>query len=214
MQLEERRAVLQNEVDQILAEIDTLQVQLFSPAPPARLRRQLSSISSNLSRPGGARRMGRGELRSQILEALRAAGDKGVQVKELAAVLRIKAVNIHSWFHSAMRRFPDHIRKAAPGRYVLAGQLEFPASPRAPMGRPSTPRASLRRVRSQRGEISRQILGVLSDAGREGISVQEIASKIGANYRNIHVWFSSTGKKNPQILKVGRGRFTLLPGAA
>ncbi len=214
MQLEERRAVLQHEVDQILAEIDTLQNQLFSPTFSARSRRTITSISPNTAKANTARRMGRGELRSQILDALRAAGEKGVQVKELAAVLRIKAVNIHSWFHSAMRRYPEHIRKAAPGRYVLTGNLEFPQTTRPASTRSNAPRTALRRVRSRRGEIAKQILGVLSAAGREGISVQEIASKIGANYRNIHVWFSSTGKKNPQILKIGRGKFSLMSGAA
>jgi hypothetical protein len=44
--------------------------------------------------------------------------------------------------------------------------------------------------------------------------VQDIAAKIGADYRSVHVWFSSTGKKNPQIVKVGRGRFSLAPGSA
>lgn len=214
MQLEERRVVLQNEVDQILAEIDSLQTQLFSTAAPVRSRRSITSISPNTPKASTARRMGRGELRSQILDALRAAGEKGVQVKELASVLRIKAVNIHSWFHSAMRRYPDHIQKAAPGRYILTGTLEFPQPTRTSGVRSYTPRSALRRVRSRRGEIAKQILSVLSAAGREGISVQEIASKIGANYRNIHVWFSSTGKKNPQILKIGRGKFSLVSGAA
>lgn len=214
MQLEERRSLLQNEVDQIIAEIQTLQSQLLSSSGSPRLRRRLASVSNTDSKSVSTRRMGRGELRSQILDSLRAAGEKGVQVKELAAMLRIKPVNIHSWFHSALRRYPNHIHKPAPGRYVLVTNLDIPEPVRNDHGAPNTRRPAIRRARSRRGEIARQILGALSAAGREGISVQEIAAKIGANYRNIHVWFSSTGKKNPQIVKIGRGKFSLVSGAA
>jgi hypothetical protein len=215
MHLEERRAVLQAEVDQLNMEIEAVQSQLFLSPSTTRSRRSLANIPTSKLKAFATRRMGRGELRSQILDALRAAGDKGVQVRDLAVLLRIKPVNIHSWFHSALRRFPQHIQKTGPGRYQLSGTPDFP-EPARPVRTPGSERRgfSSKRARSRRGEIARQILSILTAAGREGVSVQEIAAKIGTNYRNIHVWFSSTGKKNPQILKIGRGKFSLMPSAA
>jgi hypothetical protein len=208
MQLEERRSVLQDEVHQLSADIDTLQTDLFTPSRTPRSRRRTTPLSSHTAGTLPPRRMARGELRAQILESLRAAGDKGVLVRELASLLRIKPVNIHSWFHSAARRYPGHILKTGAGRYQLAGNLEFPQPVPTPAS-PNLQRSFPRRVRSRRGEMSRRILDLLAGAGRDGISVQEIASRLGANFRNIHVWFSSQGKKNPQILKIGRGRFSL-----
>jgi len=212
MELEQRRSALQSELDEIFVKSESLQTEIFSQNSTPRNR--LTTSINHGSEPNGSkvRRMGRGELRMQIVESLRAAGEKGVLVKELSTLLRMKAVNIHSWFHSAIRRFPQ-IKKASPGRYVLVGELHLPEA--ASNGsrlrdRPESATALSKNPRPQRGEITRLINQSLELAGQNGISVQELASRIGANYRNVHVWFSSTGKKNPLIEKIGRGRYRLM----
>jgi hypothetical protein len=212
MELEQRRSMLQTELDEILARTAALQSDILSEAPAPRRHHASANNYGADSNTTRAHRMGRGELRLQIVESLRAAGDKGVLVKELSTLLRMKSVNIHSWFHSAIQRFPQ-IRKASPGRYVLVGELNLPElpSPNA-HGRAlnETTVKSSRRSRSKRGEVTRLIMQNLDSAGDNGITVQELAGRIGANYRNVHVWFSSTGKKNPLIQKMNRGKYRLL----
>jgi hypothetical protein len=66
------------------------------------------------------------------------------------------------------------------------------------------------RPRSQRGELSAKILGQLEAAGEGGISVRELAGKIGANPKNLHIWFATTGKKNSHIEKMGEARYRMV----
>ena len=211
MELEQRRSALQIELDEIFVKSESLQTEIFSQNSTTKNRLSTSTNHGSPSSPR-VRRMGRGELRMQIVESLRAAGEKGVLVKELSPLLRMKSVNIHSWFHSAIRRFPQ-IKKAGPGRYVLVGELHLPPPPsiRSLVGDRTEAASSVsKNPRPKRGEITSLINQSLELAGQNGISVQELASRIGANYRNVHVWFSSTGKKNPLIEKIGRGRYRLM----
>jgi hypothetical protein len=212
MQLEERMSALQSELDDIFVKSESLQTEIFSQNPTTRNRLATSISQGSEQNVSRGRRMGRGELRMQIVESLRAAGEKGVLVKELSTLLRMKAVNIHSWFHSAIQRFPQ-IKKAGPGRYVLVGELHLPDLPSnrsRVRDRAESATAMTKNPRPKRGEITRLINQSLEMAGQNGISVQDLASRIGANYRNVHVWFSSTGKKNPLIEKIGRGRYRLM----
>jgi hypothetical protein len=49
----------------------------------------------------------------------------------------------------------------------------------------------------------------LENAGSEGITVRDIAEKLGANYKNIYILFATTGKKNSQVKKVGPAQYRL-----
>jgi len=60
----------------------------------------------------------RGALKDSIIAALRAAGDKGVSVKELSDKLGVKSQNIHVWFSSTGKSIAA-IQKVGPGRYRL-----------------------------------------------------------------------------------------------
>jgi len=62
---------------------------------------------------------------------------------------------------------------------------------------------------SRRGELSGKIERALTDAGDNGLSVREIAESAGTNYKNVAVWFSTTGKKHPSIQKLGPARYRL-----
>jgi hypothetical protein len=53
------------------------------------------------------------------------------------------------------------------------------------------------------------VLSELEKAGAKGASVRDIASRIGANYRNIYIWFATTGKKNPKIKKIAPAQYRL-----
>jgi hypothetical protein len=65
----------------------------------------------------------------------------------------------------------------------------------------------------RRGALKARILAALRAAGDKGVAVKELSAKLGVKNQNVHVWFSSTGKKLGIIQRVGAGRYRLKPGA-
>ena len=63
------------------------------------------------------------------------------------------------------------------------------------------------------GALKARILSALRTAGDKGVAVKELSAKLGVKNQNVHVWFSSTGKKLGTIQRVGAGRYRLKPGA-
>ena len=57
------------------------------------------------------------------------------------------------------------------------------------------------------GALKERILEVLEHAGENGIAVADIASKLGVPKANVHVWFSTTGKRLGEVRKIEPGRF-------
>ena len=81
------------------------------------------------------------------------------------------------------------------------------APPRA--GRPSRAQTG----GGRRGALKARILTALRAAGDKGVAVKELSAKLGVKNQNVHVWFSSTGKKLGTIQRIGAGRYRLKPGA-
>ena len=63
--------------------------------------------------------------------------------------------------------------------------------------------------RAPRGAIKKKIIAALKSAGDTGMKVTDLSKKIGVKNANVHVWFSSTGSKLPEIKKVGKGHYKL-----
>jgi len=63
------------------------------------------------------------------------------------------------------------------------------------------------RKRGARGQLKETIIGLLKEAGKGGLSVKEIATKVGLKPQNVHVWFSATGRKVKEIKKVQPGLY-------
>jgi hypothetical protein len=58
-----------------------------------------------------------------------------------------------------------------------------------------------------KGALKAAIVELLKGAGKPGLTVREIATQLQAKPGNVHVWFSSTGKKVGEINKVGPGTY-------
>jgi hypothetical protein len=82
-----------------------------------------------------------------------------------------------------------------------------------PSGRRTTRLSQARAVGGRRGALKARILTALRTAGDKGVSVKDLSSKLGVKNQNVHVWFSSTGKKLGTIQRIGAGRYRLKPGA-
>lgn len=235
LELEERRASLQNEIETITQSMHSLRDSLFDASQPTSTPARASQPSPAPAAPAPRReipaaaprgrktRMQRGVLKDMILSALTTAGDAGVRVKELAKEFSMKPVNIHSWFHSALNRHPE-IKKLKGGHYRLHGARSNGAAPKAPApvsvqsattkrrGRPAKAAATgsgVGKSQNRRGELSARIVSELQSAGARGINVRDLSAKLGAPYKNIYIWFATTGKKNKRVKKLGPAHYKL-----
>ena len=59
----------------------------------------------------------------------------------------------------------------------------------------------------KQGALKDAVIGLVTAGGKAGVTVEEIAAKLGVKAPGIHVWFSTTGKKVKQIKKIGRGKY-------
>jgi hypothetical protein len=63
------------------------------------------------------------------------------------------------------------------------------------------------RGRSSGAPLKERIVGTLKSAGISGVTVKDVARKLGKSYGNVSVWFHTTGKGMKEIKKVEPGRF-------
>jgi hypothetical protein len=154
---------------------------------------------------------------------LERAGATGVKVAPLAEALGTKSANIYAWFHSAAKRYKGIINKIGSAHYRLDGRLPE----KAPAARAAAPKASktakapkapkapkakapkTKKGGTPRGYLLDGVVATLAAAGPEGASIKEIAAKLGVGYKNIAVWFATTGRKNPSIKKIAPARYQL-----
>ena len=61
--------------------------------------------------------------------------------------------------------------------------------------------------RAKRGALKAAVLDQVKNAGRAGITVKDIAARIGAKYNRIFTWFYTTGRNVSEIKKVGPGKY-------
>ena len=83
-----------------------------APQPKVQTRRQAVRIKAKTS-DGKS-----GALKTRILAALRAAGNKGIRVKVLAQDLGVKNANVHVWFGTTGKKIAA-IQRIGPGCYRL-----------------------------------------------------------------------------------------------
>jgi hypothetical protein len=112
---------------------------------------------------------------------------------------------------------PEPTTPAAPGprrtRKSRAVRVSKPLEVKAPKPKvrqaESKPAPLSRGPKSgqRRGALKDSILAALQKAGREGLAVKDLAAALGVKSQNIHVWFSSTGRKVKGVTKVGAGRW-------
>lgn len=77
---------------------------------------------------------------------------------------------------------------------------------KAPKGK-STRKAGAKVKRAARGSVKAATIELLKQAGTAGITVSEIAAKLGARYGQVFNWFQATGKGIKEIKKLGPGKF-------
>jgi len=64
-----------------------------------------------------------------------------------------------------------------------------------------------RRMPSRRGGLKERIIRALRAAGDKGVTVKDLAGRLGKSYGNVSVWFHTTGKGVKEIEKVAPGKY-------
>jgi hypothetical protein len=238
LSLEEKRADLQGALDAIVSKLADLQRRLTTGKPAAaapsaaKAAKAPAAPKVRAGKPGRKKRAGRGELKDNIFGLLGKAGASGAKVTEIASALGTAPANIYAWFTAALKRYPE-IKKVGAGTYSVSGSATAAApkakgkpgpKPKAKAAKPAKVAKAAAAKRkpgrppkvkaagkggSKRGELRDKILGQLKSAGSGGITIKELSSKIGANYRNLQVWFATTAKNIPGIKKLAPATYRL-----
>ncbi len=231
IQLEEKRALLISQLDEVEAKLGEHQSALYGVSGSLRTASARRAAGAKV---GPAIRGGRrGDLRNRIFEALQAAGVNGVKVRELAALLNTKAANVHSWFSINAKKTPG-LKKIGSAHYALNGKAPAKApakaakapAAKAPVAKPrktakatkaakvsakKTAKPETKAVKStgrikgpaKRGELKTRILEELKKGGTAGVTIKDLSDKLGVKYKNLYIWFVTTGKRIPGIEKAG-----------
>lgn len=56
---------------------------------------------------------------------------------------------------------------------------------------------------AKHGRLKEAIFDELRKAGRKGLSIKDLAAKIGVFKPRVSAWFSGTGKHAPEVRKIG-----------
>lgn len=203
MELESDLASIESDLARVSARLTAIHRHLASDSEavgPAEAVRRPKTPPPSRKPTGRARR---GELRTLILQALQHAGGDGIRVQPLAESIGAKPVNVYSWFQIAAKNIPQ-IEKIGRGLYRWYGPAVT-----EPIGtkRPKTER---KRRSGKHGALKAWVEKLLRSAGSKGMTIRDLAAKIGVKHTNLSVWFSTTGKKNKAIKKVAPGHYKLL----
>ena len=95
-------------------------------------------------------------------------------------------------------RIPRRMRKTS------AARPSKPLEVKAP--KPKVKQADSK-TGQRRGALKESILAALQKAGKVGLAIKELSTALGVKAQNLHVWFSSTGRKVKGVTKVSAGRW-------
>ena len=105
----------------------------------------------------------------------------------------------------APRRKKRRMSAAARARISAAAKARW--AKRSGKQRVSRIAAAKAKGRSPGAPLKERIVQTLKTAGRSGVTVKDLAAKLGTSYGNVSVWFHTTAKGINEIKKVEPGRF-------
>ena len=225
--LEEKRSTLQNQITVVDERLAAIQNELYNGIGRSAVK-ELPLKKQAAAPQAKSKRKGRGELKGQILEILQAAGKTGASVKDLAGRIGVKNVNVHAWFAANIKKIAG-LKKIGAARYALNGSAPVQAPQKAKVAKPKkakkakaakaakapnalkvskvVPKGKSGKVKAGRGQLKGKIVSLLKGAGNEGMTIKDLAAKLKANYKNVYIWFVTTGKKIAEIKKAGPAQY-------
>ncbi len=118
---------------------------------------------------------------------------------------RITGAQVALVRNGASRRKQGKMSAAARARISAAMKARW--AKRRGKQRGSTLAAAKAKARTPVAPLKERIVQTLKTAGKSGVTVKDMAAKLGKSYGNISVWFHTTSKGMKEIKKVEPGRF-------
>jgi hypothetical protein len=115
VKLSERKEALLSQIQELDRQMAALQENEIERQP----RKSSGRIFATTGAMKEGQRATRGALKAKILGALRAAGRRGLTIRELSARLNVKPANLYVWFNGTGRKAKG-IKKIGPAKYRLS----------------------------------------------------------------------------------------------
>ena len=112
VKLSERKEALLSQIQELDRQMIALQEPGSAETKPSVHFQRAGRIKT------GKPRTQRGALKAKILAALRAAGARGMTIRELSAKLKVKPANLYVWFNGTGRKTRS-VRKVGPAKYKV-----------------------------------------------------------------------------------------------
>lgn len=113
------------------------------------------------------------------------------------------------------------VKPAKAGKIGRTGKAAKPVAPKAAAKAAKATKAAkapkvraargenLNREPAKRGELKNRIVAELKKAGEAGVTIKDLSAKTKTKYKNLYIWFVTTGKRIAGIEKVGPARYRL-----
>ena len=177
-------------------------------AKPEKTTKKQSSVKKSTAKKQKANQ--RGELKDSIASLVKASGETGITAKKVAAILGLPLPRIYNWFNATGKKVHG-INKVGPAKYAWVANSTPAADLYAPIeasAKAKPQKSSARKAETKSyGGVKEAIINLVKASGKAGITVGEIAEKLGVKTGNIYSWFTTTGKKVKQIKKAGPGKY-------
>ena len=102
-------------------------------------------------------------------------------------------------------------KMSAAARARISAGMKARWAKRKGQQRVSTLAAAKAKGRTPGAPLKERIVQTLRTAGKSGVTVKDMAAKLGKSYGNIGVWFHTTAKGIKEIKKIEPGRFAWAP---
>src|SRR6266478_4292951 len=99
-------------------------------------------------------------------------------------------------------------KMSAAARARISAGMKARWAKRSGKQRVSTLAAAEANARTTGAPLKERIVQTLKAVGKSGMTVKDVAAKLGKSYDNISVWFHTTAKGIKEIKKIEPGRFT------
>ena len=157
---------------------------------------------------------------AQSLQIPSCESEKPSEVKRLMSLNKITSSELRTLIAIVERKESLQEELAKIESTLSAYLSPEPTTPARRARRTTPPKPKVRQAESKSAPLSRgpkpgqragalkdSILAALQKAGDEGVAVKDLAAALGVKSQNIHVWFSSTGRKVNGLTKVRAGRW-------
>lgn len=122
------------------------------------------------------------------------------QMRSADLTLMVRLLETREELEAQVARLDRQLAAFEPG----SSSRPRPVSLAAPRPRPAQP---AKRRRAKRGALTATILRLAQQAGNAGVTVKELAAKLGLSQNRVFNWFYATGKHVRDLQKIGEAHY-------